>query len=74
MEPGKVYEITIPMYPISNLFRAGHNLRLDISSSNYPHFGPNRLPSYLVPDEPLPYVFFVSLLCRCEPEHRSGAR
>ncbi len=29
------------MYPTSNLFRAGHNIRLDISSSNYPHFDVN---------------------------------
>ncbi len=38
MEPGKIYEFTIVLYPTSNLFKAGHQIRLDISSSNYPRF------------------------------------
>lgn len=41
MEPGKVYEVTIELYPTSNLFSKGHRLRLDISSSNFPHFDIN---------------------------------
>ena len=38
MEVGQVYEITIELFPIGNLFVSGHRLRLDISSSNFPHF------------------------------------
>ncbi|KAF0686215.1 Aste57867_22001 [Aphanomyces stellatus] len=38
---GDVYEIEIEMYPTSNVFAAGHTLRLDISSSNFPHFDLN---------------------------------
>jgi len=41
MEPGTVYEVTIEAFPTSNLFRAGHRIRLDVSSSNYPHFDLN---------------------------------
>ena len=41
MEPGKTYEVTIDAFPTSNLFRAGHRIRLDVSSSNYPHFDLN---------------------------------
>lgn len=41
MEPGKIYEFTIVLYPTSNLFKAGHPIRLDISSSNYPRFDLN---------------------------------
>lgn len=41
MEPGAVYAIRIEPFSTSNLFRAGHRLRVDISSSNYPHFDIN---------------------------------
>ena len=41
MAPGQVYAITIELFPIGNLFVAGHRLRLDISSSNFPHFDVN---------------------------------
>lgn len=41
MEPGTVYEVTIEAFPTSNLFKAGHRIRLDVSSSNYPHFDLN---------------------------------
>jgi putative CocE/NonD family hydrolase len=41
MTPGEVYAITIELFPIANLFRRGHRLRLDISSSNFPHFDVN---------------------------------
>lgn len=41
MEPGRVYEVTIEAFPTSNLFAAGHRIRLDVSSSNYPHFDLN---------------------------------
>jgi putative CocE/NonD family hydrolase len=41
MIPGEVYPITIELFPVANLFRRGHRLRLDISSSNFPHFDVN---------------------------------
>lgn len=41
MEPGRMYEIKIPLQPISNMFTAGHRIRLDISSSNFPRFDVN---------------------------------
>jgi X-Pro dipeptidyl-peptidase C-terminal non-catalytic domain len=41
MVPGEVYPITIELFPIANLFCRGHRLRLDISSSNFPHFDVN---------------------------------
>ena len=41
MAPGQVYAITIELFPVGNLFVAGHRLRLDISSSNFPHFDVN---------------------------------
>lgn len=41
MEPGEMAEITIEPMPTSNLFRKGHRIRLDISSSNFPRFDVN---------------------------------
>ncbi len=39
--PGDVVEITITLYPTSNLFCVGHRIRLDVSSSNFPRFDVN---------------------------------
>jgi putative CocE/NonD family hydrolase len=41
MDPGTVYRFTIQPYPTSNLFKKGHRIRLDISSSNWPRFDIN---------------------------------
>jgi hypothetical protein len=41
MEPGTPYEFTIKLYPTSNVFKRGHRIRLDISSSNFPRFDIN---------------------------------
>jgi putative CocE/NonD family hydrolase len=38
---GEVYAITIELFPIANLFCRGQRPRLDISSSNFPHFDVN---------------------------------
>lgn len=39
--PGEVYEITVEAPDTANLFRAGHRIRLDVSSSNFPRFDVN---------------------------------
>ena len=41
MQPGRIYRITIEVPPTANLFRAGHRIRLDIASSNFPKFDVN---------------------------------
>jgi putative CocE/NonD family hydrolase len=41
MQPGKVYPFTIKLYPTSNVFKKGHRIRVDISSSNFPRFDVN---------------------------------
>ncbi len=41
LSPGVPTEITIDVGASSNLFRAGHRIRLDISSSNFPRFDRN---------------------------------
>lgn len=41
LEPGTIYEIDVELFPTANRFKAGHRIRVDISSSNFPHFDVN---------------------------------
>ncbi len=41
MEPGMVYKLTIEMQPTSLVFLKGHRIRVDISSSDFPHYDRN---------------------------------
>jgi putative CocE/NonD family hydrolase len=41
MVPGSVCEIVVEPYATANLFRAGHRIRVDISSSNFPRYDLN---------------------------------
>ena len=41
MTPGQVYRFTIEAWSTSNVFRKGHVLRLEVSSSNFPRFDRN---------------------------------
>ena len=41
LEPGKIYELRFQLYPTSVVVKAGHRLRVDISSSNFPRFDVN---------------------------------
>ncbi len=48
MSPGQVYRIKVEAFPTANLFKRGHRIRVDISSSNFPHFDVN--PNTGVPE------------------------
>ena len=41
IEPGQVYRLSIDMWETSNVFKAGHRIRLEVSSSNFPRFDRN---------------------------------
>src|SRR6056297_891018 len=41
VEPGEVYEFYMEPYDTANVFEAGHRIRLDVSSSNFPRFDVN---------------------------------
>ncbi len=41
MNPSQTYKFRIDMWATSNVFRKGHRLRLEISSSNFPRFDRN---------------------------------
>ncbi len=41
LNPSDVVPITITLYPTANVFKKGHRIRVDVSSSNYPRFDVN---------------------------------
>jgi uncharacterized protein len=41
LTPGQAYRIKVTAFPTSNLFKRGHRIRVDVSSSNFPHFDLN---------------------------------
>lgn len=41
LTPGKIYPFTIEPFPTANVFKKGHRIRVDISSSNFPRFDVN---------------------------------
>jgi putative CocE/NonD family hydrolase len=42
LTPGQVEKYTIDLWATSNVFKAGHRMRVYVSSSNFPRFDPNR--------------------------------
>ena len=50
LEPGAVYELEVDLVATSYVFAAGHRLRLDVSSSNFPKFDRNLNASVPVAD------------------------
>jgi putative CocE/NonD family hydrolase len=41
LSPGQIAKMTIRLYPTSNVFKKGHRIRVDVSSSNFPRFDVN---------------------------------
>lgn len=41
MDPGEVYEVTVGPLATANVFGAGHRLRIEVSSSNFPRYDRN---------------------------------
>jgi putative CocE/NonD family hydrolase len=41
MNPEQPYKLTVDLWSTSNVFRKGHRLRVEISSSNFPRFDRN---------------------------------
>ena len=42
LEPGRIYKFSIDLWATGNLFKAGHRMRVYVSSSNFPRFDRNR--------------------------------
>src|SRR5207247_11269555 len=41
LTPGEVADVAIELYPTANVFKKGHRIRVDVSSSNFPRFDLN---------------------------------
>lgn len=41
LQPGTIYAFTVEPFPTANVFKKGHRIRVDISSSNFPRFDVN---------------------------------
>jgi putative CocE/NonD family hydrolase len=41
LEPGRVYAYDVDVGPISNLFRAGHRIRVEVASASFSEYDPN---------------------------------
>jgi uncharacterized protein len=41
LEPEAVYDLRVDLWATANVFLAGHRIRLEVSSSNFPRFGRN---------------------------------
>jgi hypothetical protein len=41
VQPGEVYRYTIDLWATSNVFKQGHQIRVEVSSSNFPRFDRN---------------------------------
>lgn len=51
LERGRVYELRIDLGPVAREFGAGHRIRVDVSSSNFPRFDRNGNTGGLVAEE-----------------------
>jgi putative CocE/NonD family hydrolase len=58
---GALTEITVELWPTSMLFRRGHRLRVEVSSSNHPRFDRNPNTGRDIPTERAPIVARQSL-------------
>lgn len=41
LEPGRVYRFEVDLWATANRFKAGHRLRIDVSSADFPHYDRN---------------------------------
>jgi predicted acyl esterase len=41
MNPDQIYKVSVDLSATSNVFKKGHLLRLDVSSSNFPRYDRN---------------------------------
>jgi uncharacterized protein len=51
LSPGTVYELHVDLWATANVFRAGHRIQLDVSSSNFPRFDRNTNTGGVIAEE-----------------------
>jgi uncharacterized protein len=72
LEPGRVYEYKIDLQTTSNVFKVGHRIRLQVSSSNFPRFSRNQNTGGPIPSDTDLQPALQSVLH--DPEHPSHIR
>jgi hypothetical protein len=48
IKPGKIYEYSIKLGATSNVFKTGHRIRVEISSSNFPKYDRNQNMGHII--------------------------
>ena len=71
LAPGEVYEVTVPMAVTSNVFLPGHRIRLDISSSNFPHYDRNTNTGGVIAYESIDQAIVATNRIMHGPDHPS---
>jgi hypothetical protein len=71
LTPGQPYELSLDLSVTSNVFLPGHQLRLEVSSSNFPRFDRNTNTGGLVTSEPADQVMVAVNRVLHGPEHPS---
>jgi putative CocE/NonD family hydrolase len=56
MNPGQIYKLNLDLWATSNVFKKGHVLRLEISSSNFPRFDRNLNTGLALPSNKVEYA------------------
>ena len=51
VEPGRAYRYTIDLWASSNVFKEGHQIRVEVSSSNFPRFDRNTNTGKLIAED-----------------------
>ncbi len=51
LEPGRIYELAIDLVATANRFKAGHRIRLEVASSNFPRFDCNTNTGGVIAEE-----------------------
>src|SRR5262249_6361640 len=67
MTPGEVYRVELRLYATSNVFQAGHRIRLDVSSSSFPAYDVN-------PNDGGPLMTAAAAVVAVNSIHHDGAR
>ncbi|MEV0033936.1 CocE/NonD family hydrolase [Nocardia sp. NPDC050793] len=71
LETGHIYELAIDMAVTSNVFLAGHRIRVDISSSDFPQYDRNTNTGGQINAEPIEYAVPATNTIHTGPDHPS---
>ena len=71
LEPEQEYELTLDLSVTSNVFLAGHRIRLEVSSSNFPRYDRNTNTGGVINSETLDQAVVATNRVLHGPEHPS---